>query len=296
MRQRRLLALAALLAVAAAGCRREVSAPGGARHAVKGTAASVDLPRRSITIAHEDIPGFMPAMTMEFVVLEKDAPLLARVSPGDQVTATLVVPDSRYWLEDLVVVKKGTPDLSAKPARAVHAAQPGDALPDVALVDQDGKPFRLQELRGRAYALTFVFTRCPLPEFCPLLMRNFAAAEAQIVADPALRESTRLVSVSFDTRNDTPEVLRRFGSPFQRTLPPFTHWKLATGKDAAIRTLGSALELDYVDESASFTHNLRTVVVDAEGKLFRLFRGNEWKPEELVAALRQALKLQSQIR
>lgn len=291
MRHQRLLALALLLAVAAAGCRRETPAPAGARHVVTGKAVSVDIPKRSITIAHEDIPGFMPAMTMEFVVLEKDAPLLARVSPGDEVTATLVVPDTRYWLEDLVIVKKGTPELAAKPARAVHGAQPGDALPDVALVDQDGRAFRLQALRGRAYALTFVFTRCPLPEFCPLMMRNFAAAEAQIVADPALRERTRLVTVSFDTKNDTPDVLRRFGSPFQRTLPPFTHWKLATGKDDAVRTLGSALELDYVDESASFTHNLRTAVVDPAGRLFRLYRGNEWRPEELVAALRQASKL-----
>jgi protein SCO1/2 len=290
MRHQRLLALALLLAVAAAGCRREAPAA-GLRHVVKGKAVSVDVPKRSITIAHEDIPGFMPAMTMEFVVLEKDAPLLAQVSPGDEVTATLVVPDTRYWLEDLVVVKKGTPELSAKPARAVHGAQPGDALPDVALVDQDGRAFRLQELRGRAYALTFVFTRCPLPEFCPLMMRNFAAAEAQIVADPALRERTRLLTISFDTKNDTPDVLRRFGGPFQRTLPPFTHWQLATGKDDAVRTLGSALELDYVDESASFTHNVRTAVVDPAGRLFRLFRGNEWKPEELVAALRQASKL-----
>jgi protein SCO1/2 len=285
----RVLAATLVLAPSAAGCRRAAPPAAGARHPVEGKAVSVDAARRSITIAHKDIPGFMPAMTMEFVVLERDAALLARVSPGDELTASLVVADTRYWLEDLVVVKKGTPDPDAKPGRERREAQPGDALPDVSLVDQDGRSFRLSELRGKAYALSFVFTRCPLPDFCPLMMRHFASAEAQLIADAALRERTRLISVSFDTKYDTPPVLRRFGGPFQKTTPHFTHWRLATGKEQAIRALGAALELDYVEESASFTHNLRTAVIDPAGKLFRLFRGNDWQPEELVSSLRAAL-------
>ena len=251
---------------------------------------SVDPVNRAITVAHQDIPGFMPAMTMEFVVLEKDAPLLARVGAGDEVSATLVVADSRYWLEDLVVVKKGTPDPNAKPSHQAREAVPGTPVPDVTLVDQDGQPLRLSALKGRAYALTFVFTRCPLPEFCPLMMRNFAAAEALVVADPTLRERTRLLTISFDTKHDTPQVLRSFGKPFQKTNPPFTHWLLATGTDDAIRTLGSALELDYVGESSSFTHNLRTAVIDPQGRLSRLFRGSDWQPQELVDALRAAAR------
>lgn len=281
------LAVVLVVAAGAAGCRREAPRA-GARHPLEGRAVSVDAARRSLTIAHQDIPGFMPAMTMDFVVLEKDAPLLARVSPGDEVTATLVVADSRYWLEDLVVVKKGTPDPNAKPGHEAHVAQPGDLLPDVSLVDQDGRSFQLSELRGKAYALTFVFTRCPMPDFCPLLMRHFASAETQLIADAALRERTRLLTISFDTKNDTPPVLRRFGRPFQKTAPPFTHWRLATGSDQAIRELGAGLELDYFEESASFSHNLRTAVVDPGGRLVRLFRGNDWQPEELVGALRAA--------
>ena len=291
MSRRGLVVAVVLLSLAAGGGCREAKAPSGHRYPLKGRAVSVDAARRGITIAHGDIPGFMPAMTMEFVVLEKDAPLLARVSPGDEVTATLVVPDTRYWLEELVVVKKGTPDPNATPGRQVREAQPGDALPDVSLVDQDGRSFRLSELRGKAYALTFVFTRCPLPDFCPLMMRHFASAESQLVADAALRDATRLLTLSFDPRHDTPAVLRAFGSPFQKTSPPFTHWTLATGPDDAIRALAGALELDYVEESASFTHNLRTAVVDPGGKLARLFRGNDWKPDELVSALRAAAKL-----
>ena len=141
---------------------------------------------RKVTIAHGDIPGFMPAMTMPFVVLEKDAALLQHVGPGDEVTATLVALDSRYWLEDLVVVKKGAPDPNATAGPRAREPQPGDAMPDVALVDQDGRPLRLADLRGKAVAVTFIFTRCPMPDFCPLLMKKFAAAQALLAKEPGL--------------------------------------------------------------------------------------------------------------
>jgi protein SCO1/2 len=161
-------------------------------------------------------------------------------------------------------------------------------MPDVALVDQDGKPLRLADLRGKAVALTFIFTRCPMPDFCPLMMRQFAAAEATLAQDAGLAARTHLLTISFDTKHDTPDVLRAFGRPFQKTTPAFTHWTLAGGTEEAIRELGGALGLDYVEESRSFTHNLRTAVLGRDGRLQRLFRGNEWKPEELVAELRKA--------
>jgi protein SCO1/2 len=290
-RDSRLLPLVLLAALASPACKREAPPATGQRYPLRGKVVEVDAASRKVTIAHGDIPGFMPAMTMPFVVLEKDAALLQAVGPGDEVTATLVAPDSRYWLEDLVVLQKGTPAPNATPGPRVHEPHPGDAVPDVALVDQDGKALHLSDFRGKALALTFVFTRCPLPDFCPLMMRNFAAAHAALARDPALAARTHLLTVSFDTKHDTPDVLRAFGKPFQKTTPPFTHWTLATGKDEAIRALGGALELDYVEESQSFTHNLRTAVLDREGKLRRLFRGNEWTPEELVAELKAAAGL-----
>jgi protein SCO1 len=285
---RRLLPLCLLVALASPACRREAPALAGPRYPLQGKVVEVDVAGRRVTIAHGDIPGFMPAMTMPFVVLERDAALLRGVGPGDEITATLVAPDSRYWIEDLVVVKKGTPDPSATPGPRPHEPQPGDAMPDVALVDQDGRPLRLADLRGKAVALTFVFTRCPLPDFCPLMMRQFAAAEAALTRDRGLAARTHLLTISFDTKHDTPDVLRAFGRPFQKTTPAFTHWTLASGTEEAIRALGGALELDYVEESRSFTHNLRTAVLDRDGRLQRLFRGNDWTPEELLAELRKA--------
>ncbi|HVO09601.1 MAG TPA: SCO family protein [Vicinamibacteria bacterium] len=286
---RKLAVLVVLALALATGCRRQAApAATGIRHPVKGKVVSVNLAEPTLTLAHQDIPGVMPAMTMEFVVLEKDAPLLRQLAVGDEVTATLMVDGSRYWLEDLVVVKKAPPGVAPPPAQG-GPAKIGAALPAVTLIDQDGRPLHLPDPRCRAVALTFVYTRCPLPDYCPLMMRRFAAAEAELVAQPALRERTRLVTVSFDTKYDTPTVLRAFGRPLQKTTPPFTHWLLATGSEQAIRTLGGALELDYVEETASFTHNLRTAVVDPRGRLSALLRGNEWTPAELVAELRRAL-------
>jgi protein SCO1/2 len=288
MTRARLLVLILLAVLASPGCKQKAPLAAGQRYPLKGKVVEVDVGGRTVTIAHQDIPGFMPAMTMPFVVLEKDAALLRGVSPGDEITATLVALDSRYWLEDLVVVRKGTPDPDLAPGPHAREPQPGDALPDVALVDQDGKPLRLADYRGKAVALTFVFTRCPLPDYCPLIMKKFQAAHALLVKDPTLAARTHLLTVSFDTKHDTPDVLRAFGKPFQKTTPSFTHWTLATGSDEAIRTLGGALDLDYVEENRSFTHNLRTAVLDPEGRLRRLFRGNEWTPEELVAELKAA--------
>jgi protein SCO1/2 len=285
---RRLPPLLLLLTFLFAGCAGPPPDSGGKSYPLAGTVVAVDAANRKVTIDHEEIVGFMPAMTMAFVVLEKDAALLEGVTPGDEITARLVAPDSRYWIEDLVVVKRGTPDPNATPLSDLHPLHPGEAVPDVPLVDQDGEAVRLSDYRGRALALTFVFTRCPLPDYCPLMMKNFAAAHATLAADEDLAARTHLLTISFDTGHDTPEVLRAFGKPFQKTDPPFTHWTLASGTDEAIRTLGAPLGLDYVEESRSFTHNLRTAVVDPEGNLHVLRRGNDWTPEELVADLRAA--------
>ncbi len=288
MTRPRLLSLVLLAASFVPACRRDAALPGATRYPIAGRVVEVDAPRRTVTLAHEDIPGFMPAMTMPFVVLERDKALLQSMAPGDSLTAMLVVPDSRYWLEEIVVVKPAVPMPGASPVARAPQTRVGDLLPDVALVDQSGRALRLAEYRGRALAITFVFTRCPLPDFCPFLMNAFATAHEALVADPALVERTALLTVSFDVEHDTEAVLLAYGRPFQATKPPFSHWRLATGRLEAIRTLGAAAGLDFREEDRSFTHNLRTVVVGKDGRFIRLFRGNEWKAEELVAELAAA--------
>jgi len=285
--RRRLLSLLLLAVCLAPACRRASPPAGANRYPIAGRVVEVDAASRSVTLAHGDIPGFMPAMTMPFVVLEKDAALLKAMAPGDAVTATLVVADSRYWLDEIVVVKPAVPLPAGAPA-GHREPEPGDAAPEVALVDQSGRALRLSDYRGRALALSFVFTRCPLPDFCPFLMRGFALAHAALVADPALARKTALLTVSFDVVHDTPRVLRDYGLPFQKTKPPFSHWRLASGRLEEVKRLGAAYGLDFQEDAGSFTHNLRTAVLGPDGRLRRLLRGNDWKPEELVAELRAA--------
>jgi protein SCO1/2 len=219
----------------------------------------------------------------------KDEALLNVAAVGDEVTATLVIQGSRYWLEDVAVTRRtpGTP--RPRPSGAAVEVKPGEGLPEVTLVNQDGRTLRLADYRGRALALTFIYTRCPLPDFCPLMMQNFVAVEAALAAEPALHSRTRLLAISFDTAHDTPEVLKRFGRSLAgKGSQPFAHWQFASGTDPEIRKLGNALGLEYDPDTGMWVHNLRTAVIGADGKLVRIIHGNDWKPAELVADLRAA--------
>ena len=272
--------------LATLACRKP-PAPASLRYPVKGKVVEVALAEKQLTIEHEDIPGYMPAMTMPFPV--KDEALLRVAAVGDEVTASLVIQGSTYWLEDVTVTRK-TPDTATpRPNGTAAEVKPGEALPDVTLVNQDGRKVRLADYRGRALALTFIYTRCPLPDFCPLMMQNFVAVEAALAAEPALHSRTRLLSISFDTTHDTPEVLKRFGRSLAGKGPqPFAHWQFAAGTETEIRKLGNALGLEYDPDTGMWVHNLRTAVIGPDGRLVRVIHGNDWKPDELVADLRAA--------
>ena len=115
-------------------------------------------------------------------------------------------------------------------------------------------------------------------------------SDSVMVASEALAGQTALLTVSFDVEYDTPAVLRAYGLPFQKTKPPFSHWRLASGRLDEVRRLGKALGLDFREEDRSFTHNLRTAVIGPDGTLFRLHRGNDWSPEGLLTDLRASLR------
>lgn len=258
------------------------------RYPIKGRVVSVDRAKREATIAHEEIPGFMAAMTMIFPIRDGDLP--AAFQPGAEIVGTLAVADGGYWLEGVAVTRQaGMP--SAPPATPpAPDPSPGALLPDAELLDQDGRTFRLSEHRGHALAVTFIFTRCPLPDFCPRMAGHFSRAQELLAREPGLLEQTRLLAISFDPAFDTPAVLKAWGAPYQRKVagPPFRHWALATGKAATIRELAAFFGLVVEPDEGGFTHNLRTAVIGPDGRLRRLFRGNDWRPEQLVAELKSA--------
>jgi protein SCO1/2 len=275
---RRLIPLAGVLLVATACAGR----PEPRRFELTGQVLAIQPSQQTVTVKHQDIPGFMPAMTMPFKV--QDARMLGPLAPGDLVKATLVVLEDDAFLS--AIEKTGHADLPPAAVPATPAAEllkPGEPLPDVTLVDQDGRPFKLASLTGSAVVVTFIYTRCPLPNFCPLMDRNFAAIQRAIASGRV--HGVRLVSISFDPAYDTPAVLKAHAASVG--ADPAV-WTFLTGDGATIEALGARLGLVVMrdaNDPASITHNLRTAVFDRQGKLKTIYNGNEWAPPEILADL-----------
>lgn len=280
----RTLALLTIAAVCCAACSRE---PPARQYELSGQVLAVRPADLEIVVKHDDIEGFMPGMTMPFKV--KETRWLGGVRPGDLITATLVVQGADAWLSSITRTGRHEPlppDLVLPRAmRPVLAA--GEPVPDAALVNQQGQAISPAALRGVPWALTFTYTRCPLPTFCPMLDRRFQALQQVIADDPGLADA-RLVSVSFDPAHDTPDVLRRHAESLGAD-PRI--WQFATGETAVIDRFGERFGLTVERGNGGpedFVHTLRTSVVDRAGRLVRTFDGTDWATDDLIAALREA--------
>jgi protein SCO1 len=257
----------------------------GRSYEVKGVVVSVDRAKKEAVLDHEEIPGYMAAMRMPFPV--KDADALGAMEAGDLVRATMVVTDLGYRLENVSITKGGG---APPPESAGAEPQAGGEAPNVTLVNQDNRPVRLRGRDGAARVVTFIYTRCPLPDQCPLMSANFAAVNEAVAGDPALRDRVRLLSVTLDPEFDKPEVLREYGAGYAGGGPEaFARWDFATGDPADVRRLAEFLGLSYREDSGQIIHSLRTAVLTPDGKLHKLYRGNEWRPSEVVRDLRALL-------
>jgi protein SCO1/2 len=255
------------------------------QYELRGQVLAVDTERQELTIKHEDIQGFMPGMTMPFKV--KDARSLAGRQPGDLIRATLVVEDTTGYLTDVAVT--GRAPLTGPPPRPrVELLQPGDSIPDTVLLDENGKAHTLADWRGQVVAVTFIYTRCPVPDFCPQMDRRFGEVQRLVSGDPALRDRVRLLSITFDPDHDTPAVLaghaRKVGADPQV-------WSFLTGERADVTAFAARFGVSVMPGEAGaqeIVHNLRTSVVDAKGRLSSTFSGSDWTAPALVDALRSA--------
>lgn len=261
------------------------------RYPLKGKVVSVDKANKKATIEHEEIPGFMEAMTMDFPIRENW--VWENLSPGAEVHAELVVDstaDEPYWLEKIGIVALPQPGQPPVPINDKFA-QIGKEVPDFALTNQDGKNFTIRDYRGKALAITFIYRECPLPEFCIRMSQHFSDMANQLAADPVGKKNVRLLSISFDPERDTPEKLKQYGLGYlgKDAKDDFTVWQLAVGPEKDVRAIADFFGLRYETDQTDKTqinHSLITAVISPEGKVSRIFTGSNWTPEQVMSELR----------
>jgi protein SCO1/2 len=273
-----------LLSLAAPACG---NSPARHSYTLQGQVISLDPARKLAVVKHEEIKNFMPAMTMPYEV--EDARALDGLSPGDLINATLGVVENGAHLT--TVRKVGTAPLEKADAPAPSASsgfellKPGEQVPDAAFVDQGGRKRRFSDFKGAPVAMTFIYTKCPIATFCPLMDRHFVSLQKSLEADAALK-GVRLVTVSFDPVTDTPAVLTRHAKSLDADL---SRWTFLTGDrdeiDRFAARFGVSIARSMTDPR-DITHNLRTAVIDADGTLVKAYTGNEWSPGELLADLK----------
>jgi protein SCO1 len=239
-----------------------------------------------LVIKHDPIPGFMAAMTMAFTL--SDPAEGAKMKPGDQVRFRLRVTETAANAEGFVVtghtaqaIEAGKPNPSARSSRL----RAGDAVPAFQLLDEAGRPFTSDDLRERLTVVTFIFTRCPVPEYCPAMAVKFGALQKAVLAAPALATRVRLVSVSLDPEFDRPEILAEYGKAVG--AQPAV-WNFATGEKASVDALAKAFAVFAERNGVTLDHTLCTALIGRDGRVLEIWRGSAWKNEEILAALAAA--------
>ena len=253
--------------------------------AVKGVVRELRPTESEVIVQHERISGYMDAMTMPFRV--KNTNELAGLEPGSPVSFRLTVTDTDGWIEDIRKLD-GRAALAASPVRIakdVEPLNPGDPLPPFTLTNQFGHLVTTDSFKGNALAITFLFTRCPFPTYCPLMNKNFAEAQASLKSTSS-RTNWQLLTVSFDPEFDTPAVLKAYAE-FHAYDP--NHWTFASGSLVDVTALTEAFGLVFWrEQGGSLSHNLRTAVLDTHGRVKKIFQGNQWTSDELIKELLQA--------
>lgn len=269
------------------GCQTPVQE--ARQYELRGQILTIRREANEVLIKHGDIENFMPGMTMPFKV--KEPTLLEGKAPGDLVTATLMVGERDAWIATLD--KTGSAPLtetaSIPPASFVKPLEPGDVAPlDAVLMDQDGREFSLAAYRGSAVVVTFIYIRCPLPQFCPLMDRRFIEIQQSIETDAALRDRARLLSVSFDPDADTPPRMKAHAEKLGAN-PRI--WRMATAPRDVVDTFAATFGVNVIREKdQTITHNLRTAVIGPDGTVVSAYNGSDWTPAQVVADLRRTWK------
>jgi len=274
---------AATLVVILSGCGSQPK-----QYTLKGHVLAKDEAAEAITVKHDDIPGFMPAMTMSYQV--KDPTALQEVQPGDTIDAVLIAVNGGkdYWLQSVRITDQSGRKTAKPPAR--HVVKVGDSAPAAPFTNQDGKQLHFSDYIGKAVLITFIYTRCPMPEFCPRLSSQFARIHDDLAKTPEDLAKTHLLTISFDSKYDTPPVLRRYGLAYlDNHAEGFSHWDFACADPADMAKIAEDFGLEYFEEDNQITHSMNIVLLNPAGAVAQ-FWTNEWTTEELERSLLEQAK------
>lgn len=290
----RTLAAVALTLLLLAGCSKPAQQQTGTpassarRYTISGQILVVNTATQSLSIKHGDIVGYMPAMTMTFRVSRPD--LMNGRVPGELMTGTLEVDDTEGRIVEVTHTGSAPlPDRDNTASMAAGVLNVGDTAPDAALIDQNNRRRSFSEWRGTPTLVTFIYTRCPLPNFCPLMDKNFASIQQRAAADPAVRGKFKLVTVSFDPDNDTPAVLKEHAA---RLKADSAVWTFLTGDRITVNRFAAKFGVGVVREGTApgeITHNLRTTLIGADGRVLKIYGGSDWTIATALADLSAAI-------
>lgn len=258
------------------------------RYTFTGKIVSIDLQSQMANIDGDMVQGYMEPMVMAYKI--KPPEMLKQLAVGDRISGDLVVIETdprddsvvpEYWLENVKVTGTGQPPAAAP--NAMHMPTAGEDVPDFVLTNQDGKRISLHDYRGKTLLITFIYTRCPFPDFCPRMSSNFNEIYKQLGSNPGLA-NLELLSVSFDPEHDTPKVLRDYGFHVAQTTNAalFRRWQFAAPKAADLPKMGDFFALTVKPEGGMITHNLSTTVIGPDGKIVKWYHGSDWQVSDLI--------------
>lgn len=286
-----------LLLIFIAGCKPKSAAPSAGEPSAKtyearGVIRQIAPNQRTATIQHKAIADYMGAMTMDFPVKETNE--LNGLAPGDEITFKLVVRENDDWIENVHFISHRVENVTSN-VFVFHVASAelkvGDLLPDCEFTDENGNHIHLSDFRGRTLAFTFFFSRCPLPDFCPRMSRDFAETRQLLLKTPDAPTNWQFLSISFDPEFDQPSVLTSYADFFRGTNAD--RWLFAVAPTNTLAELAPRLDLIVMHDGVNISHNLRTVVLNPQGHIARQFDGNEWTPQELADAILETARGQT---
>lgn len=281
--------------VSLTGCHRS-SQPANAsltkRYPIRGTVIRVNSEDGEVTLQHDAIPGLMEAMTMPYPVADRSA--LSEMHPGDKIMATILADPSAQGpvnlrLSEIVIIAQAKPDYVQ--AVQYHVPAPGDEVPDFKLLNQSDHKIELKQYRGKVLLMTFIYTRCPLADYCPRMSHNFAQIDQQLATDPKLYKDTHLLSVSFDPNYDTPKVLKSYGGAYtgKYSKETFDHWEFAAPNEKELPKMEQYFDVGVTPgEKGTLQHSLATVLIGKDGKVIAFYPTKDWSVATVLEQVKQA--------